>query len=340
MPHEESSHSISIAVLLALLAAVGIMNAIGQKKDSPPVRIMEDTSSDEIILSQSAKIDELEQKIAQQEFDYAAIKAERDALEQKSAALEDQIRYLRDRNNSLKESETNLQSELDAIGEKLAQLSKEREENDEAYQAALSQIEEYQAQMAVTQAELEAAKTSISRTAEEGKVSSSLKLSPQGQSRNIIGVKGGESDIDIEAVFALAPHWFLILDAGIVGTPSDYIREEFPGLEADHEFMYTTLFGTGLNWRIESISLQPNFYIATMLGPAWYKYVNEYDDEEGINTHMLWRSSIGFDLVLYKNLQFTTDISLDYINKYELTPRVTVGLQWNFSNSWSALEIK
>ena len=88
---------IAAAVLLALLAAAGIVIATRQKEDSPPVRIIEDTMdnnaakngtspNDEIILSQNAQIaelraqlEDLERKMAQQEFDYTALKAEKDA---------------------------------------------------------------------------------------------------------------------------------------------------------------------------------------------------------------------------------------------------------------------
>ena len=350
---------IAAAVLLALLAAAGIM--LGTKnKDSPPVRIVEDAqdntgaqtnNNDEIILSQNAQIaelraqlEDLERKMAQQEFDYTALKAEKDRLEKRDADLEKQNRYLRSRNNALSDEGKRLQddiaarsSEIDALNAELARISKEREENEAAYQEALAKIEEYEAQAAVTQAALDQANTPGTRTTEEGDTLSTFKTVPQGQSRNIIGIKVGDSDVDIEATFALMPHWFLVADFGVAETPVDFVEEEFPGLKADHSFMYTMLFGTGLNWRINSLQPQPNFYISTMIGPAWYKYKDKVNDENGINTYLLWRSSVGFDMTLYKNLQFTTDISLDWMKGLELTPRVTVGLQWSFSNSWSLL---
>ena len=352
---------IAAAVLLALLAAAGIM--LGTKnKDSPPVRIVEDaqdntnvtsdnSSNDAIIQSQNAQIaelrsqlEELERKMSQQEFDYTALKAEKDRLEKRGADLENQNRYLRTRNSTLSDEGQKLQgdiaaqnSEIAALNAELARISKEREENEAAYQEALAKIEEYEAQAAVTQAALDQANTPGTRTTEEGDTLSTFKTVPQGQSRNIIGIKVGDSDVDIEATFALMPHWFLVADFGVAETPVDFVEEEFPGLKADHSFMYTMLFGTGLNWRINSLQPQPNFYISTMIGPAWYKYKDKVNDENGINTYLLWRSSVGFDMTLYKNLQFTTDISLDWMKGLELTPRVTVGLQWSFSNSWSLL---
>lgn len=351
---------IAVAALLALLAAAGIM--LGTKnKDSPPVRIVEDaqdntnvtsdnSSNDAIILSQNAQIaelraqlEDLERKMAQQEFDFTALKAEKDRLEKRSADLENQNRYLRNRNSTLSDEGQRLQgdiaaqnSEIAALNAELARISKEREENEAAYQEALAKIEEYEAQAAVAQTALDQVNTPGTRTTGDGETVATFKSVPQGQSRNIIGIKAGETDIDLEATFALMPHWFLIADTGIVGVPDNLVEKDFPGLKADHAYMYTILFGTGLNWRINSIQSQPNFYISTMLGPAWFKYIDKYNDKKGINTYLLWRASVGFDMILYKNLQFTTDVSLDWIKDFDLTPRVTIGLQYSFSNSWSA----
>ena len=349
---------IAAAVLLALLAAAGIMLAT-KNKDSPPVRIVEDAqdntntqtnNNDEIILSQNAQIaelraqlEDLERKMAQQEFDYTALKAEKDRLEKRDADLEKQNKYLRSRNNALSDEGQKLQGdiasrnrEIAALNAELARISKEREENEAAYQEALAKIEEYEAQAAVTQAALEEANTPGTRTTKEGETVSTFNSIPSGQSRNIVGVKIGASDIDLEATFALMPHWFLIADIGAVETADDFVDEEFPGLSADHSFVYTAMFGAGFNWRFENMQGQPNLYIATMLGPAWYRYVYKDDDREGINTYLLWRTSVGFDLALYKNLQFTTDLSFDYMKDHGFTPHLTVGLQWSFSNSWAA----
>lgn len=352
---------IAAAVLLALLAAAGIVIATKQKEDSPPVRIIEDTMdnnaakngaspNDEIILSQNAQIaelraqlEDLERKMAQQEFDYTALKAEKDALERRNSDLADQNRWLRGRNNTLSSSEGKLRNDVAALGteiaalnEQLAQLEKKREESEAAYQEALARIEEYEAKVASAQAALdEANSVPGTRVTEEGGLVSTFKTMPAGQSRNIIGIRAGETAWDIEGTFALMPHWFLLADAGIAEVPDNLVEEDFPGFRSDHAHMYTVLFGTGLNWRMNSLQLQPNFYIRTMLGPAWFKYKINYNDDEGINTYLLWRSSVGFDLTLYKNLQFTTDVSLDWIKDFDLKPHVTIGLQWNFSNSWA-----
>lgn len=345
---------IAVALLLALLAAAGITIATIQKEDSPPVRIIEGTmdnntntsiiaaADNEIIKTQNAqieeqraKIEELERRMAQRDFDYSALKAEKDKLERRSRDLEEQNSWLRSRNNSLSNSENKLKDDIASLNAELARISKEREADEAAYEEALAKIEEYEARNAVMQAELEEANKTGTRVTQDGRVLSTFKSIPYGQSRNIIGIKAGETDIDLEAAFALMPHWFLVTEIGVVDAPDDFVSTEFPGLTADHAFMFTALFGTGLNWRLESLHGQPNFYIETMLGPAMYRYIIKNTDEKGINTYLLWRSAVGFDLTLYKNLQFTTEVGLDYIINCELTPRVTIGLQWNFSNSWS-----
>ncbi|MBO7431163.1 MAG: hypothetical protein J6U56_09190 [Spirochaetia bacterium] len=242
-------------------------------------------------------------------------------------------------------------AEYEALSEELARVSQERDANEAAYQEALARIEEYEAKSAVAQAQAQTETQAQEQdqtpapqdelnipdtqtAGEEVAVSAPDKI-PLGQSRNIFGIKAGETDIDIEAAFALMPHWFLVTEIGIIDAPDDFVEKEFPGLTADHAFMYTALFGTGLNWRVNALAGQPNFYIETMLGPAIYRYINKTTDEKGVNTYLLWRSAIGFDLTLYKSLQFTTEVGLDYIINCELTPRVTIGLQWNFSNNWA-----
>ncbi len=336
---------IAAAISLALLIAAGILLSL-QLKDSnkssgslpPNVRLMESADLDDDILLQqieelNAYIDNLKRERAQQEFDYTALQSEKDALERKSAALEEQNRYLRERNSSLNISGIKLRddiaaldNEIAALNEKLSQLSKEREANEEAYQKALAKIEEYQARRPDTQAV--PAETSTSRN---------YSTIPSGQSRNILGLKIGPSDIDLEATFAIMPHWFLIADLGAVETPDDFVETEFPGLTADNSFLYTALFGTGLNWRFNNIQSQPNFYIAAMAGPAWYFY--REDGENDLKTYLLLRSSVGFDMTLYKNLQFTTDVSVDWMKDYGFTPRLTLGLQWSFSNRWSLIHL-
>ncbi len=353
---------IAAVVLIALLAAAGVMIQRQQKEDSPPVRIIEDTedrsissANDALLNAQNADIEEqrarikaLEDALTQHEFDYAALKAERDRLKRQSADIEEQNRVLRGRNNTLRDDYDTLKrdsdKELADLRAQIDDLDQKLSEQESEHIALLAQIEEYKAQQAADQAALAEANTAPStRTTEEGETVSTFKTTPRGQSRNIVGLKIGGSDIDLEATIALMPHWFLIADLAAVETPDDFVEEEFPGLTAKHAFLYTALLGTGFNWRFNSLQPQPNFYISTMIGPAWYVYNNDtggdlykaYSGGDDYKTYLLWRTSIGFDMTLYKNLQFTTDLSFDYMKDYFFTPHLTVGLQWSFSSSWA-----
>ncbi|MBR5914936.1 MAG: hypothetical protein IKZ57_00640 [Spirochaetia bacterium] len=277
------------------------------------LRLQGDVSSKEKdIASKATEIEAHEAEIATHEAEIADLKEQLDQLEQ-----------------LVKERET----EIAALNEQLDHAAKEREASEAAYQAALAKIDEYNAHQTVSDATLTEANTTGTRVTEKGDTVSTFGTLNAGQTRNILGIKIGGSDIDIEGTFALMPHWFLIGDLGAVEVPKDFVKDEFPGLTADHAFVYTALFGTGLNWRFNSIQSQPNIYLATMAGPAWYLY--KEDNRNEINTYLLWRSSIGFDMTLYKNLQFTTDLSVDWMKNYGFTPHLTVGLQWSFSNSWA-----
>ena len=275
----------------------------------------------------------LQGDVSSKEKDIASKANEIEAHEAEIATHEAEIADLKEQLDQLEQLVRERETEIAALNEQLDQAAKERETSEAAYQAALAKIDEYNANQTVSDATLTEVNTTGTRVTEKGDTVSTFGTLNAGQTRNILGIKIGGSDIDIEGTFALMPHWFLIGDAGAVEVPKDYVKDEFPGLTADHAFVYTALFGTGLNWRFNSIQSQPNIYLATMAGPAWYMY--KEDGKTEINTYLLWRSSVGFDMTLYKNLQFTTDLSVDWMKNYGFTPHLTVGLQWSFSNSWA-----
>ena len=275
----------------------------------------------------------LQGDVSSKEKDIASKATEIEAHEAEIATHEAEIADLKEQLDQLEQLVRERETEIAALNEQLDQAAKEREASEAAYQAALAKIDEYNAHQTVSDATLTEANTTGTRVTEKGDTVSTFGTLNAGQTRNILGIKIGGSDIDIEGTFALMPHWFLIADAGAVEVPKDFVKDEFPGLTADHAFVYTALFGTGLNWRFNSIQSQPNIYLATMAGPAWYMY--KEDGKTEINTYLLWRSSVGFDMTLYKNLQFTTDLSVDWMKDYGFTPHLTVGLQWSFSNSWA-----
>jgi hypothetical protein len=353
---------IAAAVLLALLAAAGII-LIADKKDSTPdaeashpnVRIMKDTTEtsdpvEESYLRQIAElksqVERLEQEKGEAEFDRAALQAEQDSLQKRLADLEDQIVYLRDRNNALSGEGQNYQGaiaardkEIAELNEKLEKLETERNASEIAYQKALARTYEYRESLdrrdeALTEAE----STGTTHITRRGDLVSTFNILPPGHARNVLGIKFGTRDVDIEGTLALLPHWFLLADIGVSQVPDDFVRDELPGYDADHAFFYEVLAGTGLNWRFNSIQCQPNFYISTMAGPAWFYY--KIDGDIDMKTYLLWRSSVGFDVTLHKHLQFTGDISFDWVPDYRFTPRFTLGVLWSFSNEWAIIRKK
>ena len=360
---------IAAAVLLALLVAAGIILAT-DKKDSTPeagasqpnVRIMKETTEtsdpvEESYLRQIAElksqVERLEQEKGEAEFDRAALQAEQDRLQERLADLEAQIAYLRDRNNALNDEEQHFygviaakddeivsrDEEIAALNEKIARLETERNAKDIAYQKALAQASEYRESLerrdrALTQAE-SPGQIHFNRS---GELVDTFKILPPGQSRNILGVKFGDRDFNLEGTIALMPHWFAAVTLGIDQTHDDFVKEEFPGYDADNAFFYDVLFGTGLNWRFNKIQSQPNFYIGTAVGPAWFLY--KYEGETDMKTYLLWRSSVGFDLTLHKHLQFTGDIGVDWVQDYGFSPRFSLGVLWSFSHDWSIFREK
>jgi hypothetical protein len=358
---------IAAAVLLALLAVAGIILATN-KKDSTPeaeasqpnVRIMEDTTTitpdpvEELYLRQIAelqsRIDLLEREKGQAEFDRTASQAEQDRLQKRLADLEAQIAYLRDRNNALNDEEQHFygviaakddeivsrDEEIAALNEKIARLETERNAKDIAYQKALAQASEYRESLerrdrALTQAE-SPGQIHVNR---RGDLVNTFNILPPGQSRNSLGIKFGNRNVNLDGSIALMPHWYLLGSLGIDQVHDDFVRDEFPGYDADNAFFYDVLMGTGLNWRFNRIQSQPNFYINTAVGPAWFLY--KQDGEVELKTYFLWRSSVGFDLTLHKHLQFTGDIGMDWVQNYGFSPRFSLGVLWSFSHDWNIM---
>ena len=76
---------IAAAVLLALIAAAGVVIATRQKEDSPPVRIIEDTMENNTVQTAQieelrAQLEDLERRMAQQEFDIPPLKPKKTLL--------------------------------------------------------------------------------------------------------------------------------------------------------------------------------------------------------------------------------------------------------------------
>jgi len=357
---------IAAAVLLALLIAAGIF-LVKDKNDSAPsageaqpnVRIMEESTPapdfvDEELQRQIAElrtqVEKLEQEKGQAEFEKAALQAEQDKLKKQLADLEEQNQYLRSRNNSLSDEGQQFQSiiaahgeelasrdeEIARLNERMAQLEAERNASDIAYQKALAQASEYRESLerrdrALAQAE-SPGQIHVNR---RGKLVNTFNILPPGQSRNSLGIKFGNRNMNLDGSIALMPHWYLLGSLGIDQVHDDFVRDEFPGYDADNAFFYDVLLGTGLNWRFNRIQSQPNFYISTAVGPAWFLYKKDGDIE--LKSYFLWRSSVGFDLTLHKHLQFTGDIGVDWVQNYGFSPRFSLGALWSFSHDWNII---
>ena len=334
--------------------------------------------ADDEMLSQLAElrtqVERLEREKGQAEFEKAALQSEQDKLKKRLADLEEQNQYLRDRSSAISDMEQGLHNDIaernaviahlnanlarlekersaaegtyqnamervSQLNETMAQLETERNAKDIAYQKALAQASEYRESLerrdrALTQAE-SPGQIHVNRS---GELVDTFKILPPGQSRNILGVKFGDRDFNLEGTIALIPHWFAAVTLGIDQTHDDFVKEEFPGYDADNAFFYDVLFGTGLNWRFNKIQSQPNFYISTAVGPAWFLY--KYEGETDMKTYLLWRSSVGFDLTLHKHLQFTGDIGVDWVQDYGFSPRFSLGVLWSFSHDWSIFREK
>ena len=126
----------------------------------------------------------------------------------------------------------------------------------------------------------------------------------------------------------------------MVETPEDFVEDKFPGHSTNHNifsgkynYLFDVMGGMGFNWQFNSLPAQPNLYLSTMIGPAWFMY--KEDGNLTFKRYLLWRTSLGFDLTIYKDLLFTTDMGFDWMEDYDFSPRLSVGLLWRYSRSWS-----
>lgn len=312
------------------------LSSEGQRlQDDIAAREKAAADSEKTMADKEKEIADRDAAIAEKDQTIADIEKEIAEKDKEIAEREGQIAAF---NEKMEQLEKEQAAAIVALNEQLDKMEKDRDTSETAYQEALARIEEYKAQAAASKepptesTPPETTKTQESQEPEVGPLVNELLL---GQSRNTLAIKAGETDIDLAAAIAIMPHWFLLADGGAIGVPDNLVDKEFPGYENDNALMYSIMLGTGFNWRIDKLKGQPNFYISTMLGPSWFRYHLRNTGKRGTNTYLLWRSSVGFDLTLYKKLQFITDLSVDWIKDFELTPHLTVGLQWNFSDSWS-----
>ena len=288
-----------------------------------------------------------EKDIAAKENEITEYKTALEANEAEVAALEAQIAILNGQLDQLaKEHDDVLASGREALvarGEEIARLSDriahleaERDRIYSAYQDAQHDIYEYREMLRRRESALTSAETAGTlHVNREGKLVNTFNILPPGQSRNILGIRFGDRDVDLEGSIALMPHWFLLATLGIDQTHDEFVKKEFPGYDSDNAFFYDILFGTGVNWRFNKIQSQPNFYLTTAVGPAWFLY--KQDGETDLKSYLLWRSSVGFDLTLHKHLQFTGDIGVDWVQSAGFSARFSLGVLWSFSQDWAIM---
>ena len=286
-----------------------------------------------------------EKDIAAKENEITEYKTALEANEAEIAALEAQIVILNGQLDQLaKEHDDVLASgrealvargeEIVRLSDRIAHLEAERDRIYSAYQDAQHDIYEYREMLRRRESALTSAETAGTlHVNREGKLVNTFNILPPGQSRNILGIRFGDRDVDLEGSIALMPHWFLLATLGIDQTHDDFVKKEFPGYDSDNAFFYDILLGTGLNWRFNRIQSQPNFYINTALGPAWFLY--KQDGETDLKSYLLWRSSVGFDLTLHKHLQFTGDVGVDWVQSAGFSARFSLGVIWSFSHDWA-----
>lgn len=333
----------------------------------------DDSALQQEIAALKARNAALENEKAAGDFDKTALQSELDKERSRSASLEERVNQLEGQNRTLQEENGTLndkvvllnqtiadngaahQAETGMLNERAAQLSQSLDEKDAAYQEEIARLNQALAEKDAAYQEAQRqlaeqgnAPVSVAQADDSGKegsasdskaaAASSTRI--EGQARNVLGFKVGSDLVDIEGTLAIMPHWFLIASMGLVETPEDFVEDKFPGHESNHNlfsgkynFFYNILAGTGFNWRFNSLPAQPNFYISTMLGPSWFLYKDDGDLTS--KTYLLWRSSVGFDLTLYKNFLFTGDVSFDWWKDYDFTPRVALGVLWQPSPKWS-----
>ncbi len=280
------------------------------------------------------KISEKEKEIAAKETEIATFQTAIAARETALAEAQAEIAALNQQVAKLSQELSNRDQLVAALNNKIGELSDIIINDVDAYYRALDTIAEQRESLRRKDAVLASAETTGTlHVTKGGELVNTFSVLPPGQAKNTVGIRIGDRDFNLEGSLALMPHWFLMGNIGGTEVPDDFVLEEIPGYDANHAFFYDALVGTGLNWRFNKIQCQPNIYINTAVGPAWFLY--RKDGDVDMKTYLLWRSSIGFDLTLHKHLQFTGDIGVNWLQDYGFSPRFTLGVVWNFSNTWA-----
>jgi len=282
------------------------------------------------------KISEKEKEIAAKETEIATFQTAIAARETALAEAQAEIAALNQQVAQLAQELSNRDQLVAALNNKIGELSDVIINDVDAYYRALDTIAELRESLQRKDAVLSSAEsTGTLHVNRRGELVNTFNILPPGQTRNSFDLRFGNRNINMDGSIAIMPHWFLLASLGIDQVHDDFVKEEFPGYDADNAFFYDALVGTGLNWRFNKVQSQPNFYITTALGPAWFLY--KQDGETDMKSYLLWRSSVGFDLTLHKHLQFTGDIGMEWVQNYGFSPRFSLGVLWSFSHDWNIM---
>lgn len=342
-------------LLLVACKKEGIIATTGE--DKTVEKIMPSSGVDEAALQK--EIADLKAQINALQSENGQLKAAQDQSAAQGNMLADENKMLIAENNQLRSA----QKDIDAENSRLADENKALQDMNEALKSQNAALLDENKQLNQSLADSEAAKSDMEKqlasaqsgsgNADAGNADAvaladssdsadeaiAVVEKSSSQVRNVVGLKLGPDMIDIEGTVALLPHWFLILNAGMAGVPEDFVEDEFPGYKGNHDlfsgkynFLYDVMGGMGLNWQFNSLPAQPNVYLSTMIGPAWFTY--KEDGDYTYKTYLLWRTTLGFDLTIYKNLLFTADLGVDWMEDYDFTPRLAIGLLYRYSSGF------
>ena len=331
-----------LSILLVACKKEGIITT---PSDNHPVeKIMQPVAFDDSALKQ--EIADLKAQISALQSENEQLKSAQGQSVTQRNKLADENRLLIDENGQLRSAQKDIDDQNSRLAEENKVLQNQNEDLRKQYVVLLDENNRLSQSLAENKAakkDTETGNTQAVALADSSKSEDESKaadIRSSSQVRNVLGFKIGPDMLDIEATIAILPHWFLIANAGMVETPEDFVEDKFPGHSTNHNifsgkynYLFDVMGGMGLNWQFNSLPAQPNLYLSTMIGPAWFMY--KEDGDLTFKRYLLWRTSVGFDLTIYKDLLFTTDIGFDWMEDYDFTPRLAVGLLYRYSSRWS-----
>lgn len=154
--------------------------------------------------------------------------------------------------------------------------------------------------------------------------------------RTLVAIKGGYENVySIYGSLALLPNIFVSVSGGLSPLPDDICEDTVRTklIDVDEGMIVNALVGLGYNYKIRSQKWAPDFYIESMLGPAWFIYENRTTDDTDCDTYLFWRTNLGVELPFTRHWAVMVEGSLDYMSNYGFDPRISLGLSYRWP--WS-----